>query len=125
MHPHLHGRNAGARSGRFQEGIDHYTELVQSAADLCRQTAYIKTEDGNYNHPVPGVEPTKGQSTCEDPDKQAIVRHCVAFLAATRQDIRTMRLGKMAELGVQDLHIHCTPEELVCARSPAVQLFQS
>jgi len=63
--------------------------------------------------PEPGTLPAEGQATCDDEAKQRIVRHVVADLAATRQDIRNLRLPptqSAAEL--EALRLHITDVEL-------------
>ena len=77
---------------RYLEGVSHYTDLNCAMTELCRQTTYIRTEEGSFDLPEPGTQPREGQASCDDEAKQRIIRHCVAFATATRQDIRNMRL---------------------------------
>lgn len=108
----LLGLRSNQAYGRYLEGIAHYRNLVQAASDLCRQTAYIKT-DGEYTNTAAGDDPAEGQSTCDNPDKQVFVRHALAFLAAVRQDIRNMRLpADDARDKLADLRLHVTTAEL-------------
>ena len=77
---------------RYLEGISHYTDLNCAITELCRQTTYIRTAQGSFDLPEPGTQPREGQASCDDEAKQRIIRHCVAFATATRQDIRNLRL---------------------------------
>jgi predicted membrane chloride channel (bestrophin family) len=110
----LLGLRSNQAYGRYLEGITHYTELVQSAADLCRQTAYIRTPEGEYNLAETGEEPAEGQASCDDPAKECIIRHALGFLAAVRQDLRNMRLPADDETHetLAELRMHITTKEL-------------
>jgi predicted membrane chloride channel (bestrophin family) len=77
---------------RFMLGVENYTHLVCAAMNLARQASSYIRYDGQYRNPEPGMDPEAGYADYEDPHKQRIIRHVVAFVAAVRQDIRNRRL---------------------------------
>jgi hypothetical protein len=44
----------------------------------------------------PGSHPRAGQASCDDPARADIMRHCIAFLAAVRQDLRLERVRSVS-----------------------------
>ena len=98
---------------RYLEGISYYTDLNCSITELCRQTTYIRTAEGSFDLPEPGTQPREGQASCDDEAKQRIIRHCVAFATATRQDIRNLRLPPtQSHEELEALRLHVTDTEL-------------
>lgn len=109
----LLGLRSNQAYGRYLDGIENYKNLLNAAADLCRQTAYIKSEAGEYSPVAAGDDPAEGQTSCDDPAKEVFIRHALAFLAAVRQDLRNMRLPSEDEKDMlADLRLHVTSKEL-------------
>ena len=86
---------------RYNSGIGHYVSMLTAANQLCRQTvAYVcLDDDGNrIPAPEPGDFCEPGKTTCDDPAKERIIRHSIAFMAAVRQDIRLTRCAANGDL---------------------------
>ena len=99
--------------GRYDEGIKLYVRMVCAANQLVRQLSFITlAEDGKTRLPVPiaGEFPKEGQSTCDDPAQRTIIRHCIAFMAAVRQDLRLTRMDAAED--VKNLALHVNKKEL-------------
>jgi predicted membrane chloride channel (bestrophin family) len=87
---------------RWSNGVESYTQCISAASELCRQaSSYVKmdVEGGSgegpnwqYRNAPSGVWPESGQNDYEDPDKERLFRHSLAFLAMVRQDIRKRRI---------------------------------
>ncbi len=87
---------------RWSTGVDAYTTCINAASELCRQaSSYVRmdVEGGSgvepnwqYRNVPSGQMPALGESDYEDPDKERLFRHALAFLALVRQDIRKRRL---------------------------------
>lgn len=82
--------------------MDLYTKCINASSELCHQAcSYVRAdiEDGSgkpksqYHNPPSGSSPRSGENVWEDPDKECLFRHVVAFIALVRQDIRKRRLG--------------------------------
>jgi predicted membrane chloride channel (bestrophin family) len=112
---------------RWSTGVDSYTACINAACELCRQaSSYVRmdVEGGSgaepnwqYRNVPSGQMPALGESDYEDPDKERLFRHTLAFLALVRQDIRKRRLqyneerSEVIQQATED-RLHVTEAEL-------------
>lgn len=100
---------------RYEAGVHLYSKLKTAAGELIRQaTVYLAPRADGKGIGYPPGEYTNADAnsaTTNDLQRSAIVRHCLSFVAAVRQDIRNNRVEQNSE-DLTLLRMHLSDGEL-------------